>query len=95
MQRKRGTNHADWCFFTCNTNNCLGVGKYTGMYVREENIFSAIYHQLKLYTQGHFISSLQHDEEIMRLKAKLDAQVEFRRAIAENPAIFYEQRNQP
>lgn len=57
----------------------------------EEDIFSAIYHQLKLYIQGHFISSLQHDEEITRLKANLDAQVEFRRAIAENPAMFYEQ----
>lgn len=40
MQRKRGTNHADWHFFTCNTNNRLGVCKCTGMYVREEDIFS-------------------------------------------------------
>lgn len=91
MQRKRGTNHADWYFFTCNTNNRLGAGKCTGMYVREEDIFSAIYHQLKLYIQEQFISSLQHDEEMMRFKAKLDAQVEFRRTIAENPAMYYEQ----
>lgn len=91
MQRKRGTNHANWYFFTCNTNNRLGAGKCTGMYVREEDIFSAIYHQLKLYIQEHFISSLQYDEEMAQLKAKLDAQVEFRHAIAENPAIFYEQ----
>ena len=91
MQRKRGTNHAEWYFFTCNTNNRLEAGKCTGMYVREEDIFSAIYHQLKLYIQEHFISSLQYDEEMAQLKAKLDAQVEFRHAIAENPAIFYEQ----
>ena len=91
MQRKRGTNHAGWYFFTCNTNNRLGAGKCTGMYVREEDIFSAIYYQLKLYIQEQFISSLQHDQEMMRLKAKLDAQVEFRRAIAENPAVYYEQ----
>ena len=91
MQRKRGTNHADWYFFTCNTNNCLGLGKCTGMYVREEDIFSAIYHQLKLYTQGHFISSLQYNEEMAQLEAKLSAQVEFRHAIAENPAMFYGQ----
>ena len=91
MQRKRGTNHTDWYFFTCNTNNRLRAGKCTGMYVREEDIFSAIYHQLKLYIQEHFISSLQYDEEMAQLKAKLDAQVEFRHAIAENPAIFYEQ----
>lgn len=91
MQRKRGTNHADWYFFTCNTNNRLGAGKCTGMYVREEDIFSAIYHQLKLYIQKHYISSSQYDEEMVQLKTKLDAQVEFRRAIAENPAIYYEQ----
>ena len=91
MQRKRGTNHAEWYFFTCNTNNRLEAGKCTGMYVREEDIFSAIYYQLKLYIQEHFISSLEYDEEMAQLKAKLDAQVEFRHAIAENPAMFYEQ----
>lgn len=48
MKRKRGTNHADWYFFTCITKNRLGVGKCTGMYVREEDVFRAIYHQLKL-----------------------------------------------
>lgn len=91
MQRKRGTNHAEWYFFTCNTNNRLEAGKCTGMYVREEDIFSAIYYQLKLYIQEHFISRLEYDEEMAQLKAKLDAQVEFRHAIAENPAMFYEQ----
>ena len=91
MQRKRGTNHAGWYFFTCNTNNRLGAGKCTGMYVREEDIFSAIYHQLKLYIQEQFISSMQYDGKMAQLKAKLDAQVEFRHAIAENPAMFYEQ----
>lgn len=91
MQRKRGTNHADWYFFTCNTNDRLGAGKCTGMYVREEDIFSAVYHQLKLYIQGHFISSLQYDEKMAQLKAKLRAQVEFRHAITENPAMYYEQ----
>lgn len=34
---------------------------------------------------------MEHDEEIAQLKAKLDAQVEFRHAIAENPAMYYEQ----
>ena len=91
MQRKRRTNHANWYFFTCNTNNRLGAGECTGMYVREEDIFSAIYHQLKLYIQEDSISSLEYDEEKAQLKAKLNAQVEFRLAISENPAIFYEQ----
>ncbi len=45
MQRKRGANHADWYFFTCNTNNRIAVGKCTGMYIREEEIFYAIHQQ--------------------------------------------------
>lgn len=47
MQRKRGTNHADWYFFTCNTNNRIAVGMCTGMYIREEEIFYAIHQQLE------------------------------------------------
>lgn len=53
MQRRRGTNHADWYFFTCLTNNRVGADRCTGMYVREEDIFSAIYHQLKLFVKAH------------------------------------------
>lgn len=67
MQRKRGTNQADWYFFTCITKNRLGVGKCTGMYVREEDVFRAIYHQLKLYVNEHYISDLQYKQEIRRI----------------------------
>ena len=47
MQRKRGTNHADWYFFTFITKNRLGTDKCTRMYAREEDIYNAIYHRLK------------------------------------------------
>ena len=47
MQRKRGTNHADWYFFTCNTNNRIAAGICTGMYIREEEIFRAINKQFE------------------------------------------------
>ena len=46
MQRKRGINHADWYFFTCNTNNRIASGMCTGMYIREEEIFHAIHKQI-------------------------------------------------
>ena len=46
MQRKRGANHADWYFFTCNTNNRIASGMCTGMYIREEEIFHAIRQQI-------------------------------------------------
>ncbi len=72
MQRKRGTNHADWYFFTCITKNRLGAGKCTGMYVREEDVFRAIYHQLTLYVNEHLISNLQYKQELMRLDNEID-----------------------
>ena len=53
MQRRRGTNHADWCFSTCLTNNRVGADRCTGMYVREEDVFSAIYYQLKLFVESN------------------------------------------
>lgn len=53
MQRRKGTNHADWYFFTCLTNNRVGADRCTGMYVREEDIFSAIYHQLNLFVKAN------------------------------------------
>lgn len=53
MQRRRGTNHANWYFFICPTNNCIGSDRCTGIYVREEDIFSAIYYQLKLFLKSN------------------------------------------
>lgn len=34
------------------------------MYVREEDVFRAIYHQLKLYVKEHFISDSQYKQVI-------------------------------
>ena len=71
MQRKRGTNHADWYFFTCNTNNRLGAGKCTGMYVREEDIFSAIYYQLKGYIKSRSGFSVEYGSKKEKLEQKI------------------------
>ena len=46
---------------------------------------------LELYIKKHFISSLEYDEEMAQLKAKLHAQVKFWHAIDENLAMSYEQ----
>lgn len=67
MQRKHGTNHADWYFFTCITKNRLGTDKCKGMYAREEDILKAIYYQMKQYIDGHFITSSQYKQELQRL----------------------------
>ena len=71
MQRKRGTNHADWWFFTCNTNNRLGAGRCTGMYVREEDVFSAIYYQLKQYLKTRCITAPMYAQKISEFKAEI------------------------
>lgn len=42
------------------------------MYVREEDVLSAIYHQFKSYVKEHFISDSQHKQELMRLNNEID-----------------------
>ena len=64
MQRKRGTNHANWYFFTCITKNRLGADKCTGMYAREEDVLSAIYRQLKDYVNEHYITNSAYKQKI-------------------------------
>jgi len=71
MQRKRSSNHADWYFFTCITKNRLGADKCTGMYVREEDAFNAIYHQLKGYVKEHFISDLQYKRQMQEFNEQI------------------------
>ena len=73
MQRKRGTNHANRYFFTCITKNRLGADKCIGMYVREEDIFSAVYYQLKLYIDHLFITKDQYEQEIQHLDSLIEA----------------------
>ncbi len=90
MQRKRGTNHADWHFFTCITKNRLGAGKCTGMYVREEDVFRAIYHQLKLYVNEHFISNLQYKQELNRLNNEIDRSDKLYQGAFRNAVHHYE-----
>lgn len=71
MQRKRGTGHADWHFFTCITKNRLGADKCTGMYAREEDIFTAIYRQLKDHVNEHYITNSAYTHKIKELESQL------------------------
>lgn len=71
MQRRRRTNHASWYFFTCLTNNRVGSDCCTGMYVREEDIFSAIYYQLKLFVKANIDFSVGYQDK----KAALEQEI--------------------
>lgn len=71
MQRKRGTDHADWHFFTCITKNRQGAGKGTGMYAREEDVLSAIYRQLKDYVNEHYITNSAYKQQIQEYTGQI------------------------
>ena len=71
MQRKRGTGHADWHFFTCITKNRQGAGKCTGMYAREEDVLSAIYRQLKDYVNEHYITNSAYKQQIQEYTGQI------------------------
>ena len=71
MQRKRGTGHADWHFFTCITKNRLGANKCTGMYAREEDIFNAIYRQLKDYVNEQYITNSTYNQRRQVLTSQI------------------------
>lgn len=43
------------------------------MYVREEDIFSAVYYQLKLYINHLFITKDQYEQEIQHLDSLIEA----------------------
>ena len=72
MQRKRGSDHADWHFFTCITKNRLGAGKCTGMYVREEDVLSAVYRQMKEYVNEHYITDVEYKKNIQSMNEQIN-----------------------
>ena len=91
MQRKQGTNHADWYFFTCITKNRLGADKCTGMYAREEDIFNVIYCQLKVYTSEHYITDLQYKQQIWQFNNEISELAQSSKTAWTNAMEHYEQ----
>lgn len=91
MQRKRGTGHADWHFFTCITKNRLGADKCTGMYAREEDIFNAIYRQLKDYVNEHYITNPAYKQKIQELTSQIADLTQHKTTAWINAMDHYEQ----
>ena len=90
MQRKRGTNHADWYFFTCITKNRLGADKCTGMYTREEDVFRAIYRQLKAYVNEHYITNSEYKQKIQEYTEQIAELAQRKTAVWINAMEHYE-----
>ena len=91
MQRKRGAGHADWYFFTCITKNRLGADKCTGMYAREEDIFSVLYRQLKDYVNGHYITNSVYKQKVQEFKDQIADLTQRKTAAWINAMEHYEQ----
>ena len=91
MQRKRGTGHAGWHFFTCITKNRLGADKCTGMYAREEDIFNAICRQLKVYVSEHYITGAQYKQQIQQFNDKIFELAQSSEKAWTNAMEYYEQ----
>lgn len=72
MQRRKGSGNADWHFFTCITNNRLGAGNCTGMYIRETEILDAILVEAVKDIAKHQVALAHYEQE----KAILDGNVE-------------------
>lgn len=59
LQRRYGRNR-EWAFFSCITNNRLGIEKCTGMYIREDDIMNAIYTELNTLADEYYISETEY-----------------------------------
>lgn len=61
------------------------------MYVREEDVFNAIYHQLKLYIGEHFISSVQYKQQIRQFDDQITEAAQHTEEAWTNAIRHYEQ----
>lgn len=66
-QRSKGSGNADWHFFTCISNNRLGAGHCTGMYVRESDIMDTILREVRAFVQTNANSASTYKNEIAAL----------------------------
>ena len=73
MQRRRGSGNADWHFFTCITNNRLGAGNCSGMYIREAVIMDAIRAEISKCVDTHKDVAMNYKRDKAVLNEKLFA----------------------
>ena len=71
MQRKRGTGHADWHFFTCITKNRIGADHCTGMYAREEDVIATVYRALESRVKDMFVATPQYKAKIQAMEEEI------------------------
>lgn len=70
MQRRKGSGKGDWYFFTCITNNRLGAGHCSGMYIRESDIMDAIRAEVGRYVEVNRGIALAYESRKVELENK-------------------------
>ena len=60
------------------------------MYAREEDVFNAIYHQLKLYINEYFISVPQYKQQIRQLNEQIEHAAQCQYEASEKFRLCYE-----
>jgi hypothetical protein len=69
MQQRKGSGNSSWNFFTCISNNRLGAGHCTGMYVRETDILTALRSEIDRYVQANEVISMVNETRLIELTA--------------------------
>jgi len=67
MQRRKGSGKADWHFFTCISNNRLGAGHCTGMYIRDAEIKEAILREAKSFLRKNETYAREYKASMAKL----------------------------
>ena len=78
-------------FSLVSPKNRLGADKCTGMYAREEDIFNALYRQLKDYVNEHYIASSAYKQKVQEFKDQIADLTQRKTAAWINAMEHYEQ----
>jgi len=70
MQRRKGSGKADWYFFTCISNNRLGAGPCTGMYIREAEIKESVLREATAFLRKNEACAREYKADMANLMNK-------------------------
>ncbi len=91
MQRRKGSGTGDWHFFTCITNNRMGNGHCTGMYIRESDIMAAMRLEIARYVRGNKSLASERECNKSTLMKRMECLNDKLQDILDNARTLYEQ----
>lgn len=91
LQRKKGSSHAEWYFFTCITKNRMGAEHCSGMYIRENEVIAAIQAEVVRQSETHRKLLSAYKDKILALKQQLQELIQKKEQQATGHRNWYEQ----